>query len=281
MADSKCNSEVTVLVDDCAGPRKVVAEHGLAIWIQTRDARILFDTGQGLALTRNAEELGVDLRTADAVVLSHGHYDHTDGLAASGDRLTRASLFVHPAAFQRKFAGSDRHTLRPVGSAVTGLVRARTLVAGVTLTEGWTEVAPGAWVTGEIPRRTDFEDTGGQFFLDEELEQPDPIVDDQALVLETDHGLAVLLGCGHAGLVNTLDHVAEQTGERRLYLVLGGLHLLSASRQRIDRSVDGLRRYGVSRVGPAHCTGLAASARLLQDWGSGFVPIRAGTRLRI
>ena len=148
------------------------------------------------------------------------------------------------------------------------------------MSEGWTEVAPRIFVTGQIPRKNDFEDTGDPFFLDEALERPDPLLDDQALVLETDRGLAVILGCGHAGVANTLDHVAEHTGERRFHLVLGGLHLRHASSERIHLTVDALRRHRVERVAPAHCTGLVATAELMRVWGDRFLTVGAGSRVR-
>ncbi len=281
MSPADHSATLTVLVENCAAERGVLGEHGWAIWIETSGARILLDGGQGLALRHNAEVLGVDLGTADVIVLSHGHYDHADGLWAACDQWARARLFAHPGAFQQRYTASSAEGVRPVGSSLRDPTRVRQWVSDLVFSEGWTEVAPRVWATGEIPRQNDFEDTGDPFFLDEALERPDPLVDDQALVLETGRGLAVILGCGHAGVANTLDHVAAHTGERRFHLVLGGMHLRHASPQRIQLTVDALRRHRVERVGPAHCTGLVATAELLRAWGDRFVSVGAGRCVRL
>ena len=280
MSPPVANTTLTVLVENCAARRGVLGEHGWAVWIETPSVRILLDAGQGLALRHNAEVLGVTLSSADAVVLSHGHYDHADGLWAVRDQLAQARLFAHPAAFQQRYSASTAAGVRPVGSSLHEPAQVRQCFSELLYTETWTEVAPRVFVTGEIPRNNDFEDTGDPFFLDEALERPDPLRDDQALVLETERGLAVILGCGHAGVANTLDHVAEHTGEQRFHLVVGGMHLRNASPQRIQLTVEALRRHRVERVGPAHCTGLAATAEMMRAWGNRFVTIGAGSRVR-
>ena len=117
-------------------------------------------------------------------------------------------------------------------------------------------------MTGEIPRRNAFEDTGGPFYLDRACTEPDPLLDDQALYIETSAGLVVVLGCAHAGVVNTLDYIAELTGRQQVYAVLGGMHLVRASAERLEATVEALKRYGVQKIGTAHCTGMRAATYL-------------------
>jgi 7,8-dihydropterin-6-yl-methyl-4-(beta-D-ribofuranosyl)aminobenzene 5'-phosphate synthase len=258
---------ITVLVENTAGRRDVLAEHGLALWVETDKRKILFDTGQGLALAHNAQVLGIDLGSADDVVLSHGHYDHSGGLA---------HLYVHPAAVEPKFGARPGHAARYIGAALGSLAELEQTVARLTATRHPTKIADGVWVTGEIPRVTDFEDTGGTFYLDEAGTTLDPLLDDQAMYIETGEGLVVLLGCAHAGLVNTLDYVAAVTGRGRVHAVLGGMHLLHATPERVDRSIAALRHYDVQVVGPAHCTGLNAVARMLNAFPERFVKLAVG-----
>jgi len=272
---------ITVLVENTAGARGLLAEHGLALWIEADGTNILFDTGQGMVLEPNAKVLGVDLTQSDAVVLSHGHYDHTGGLEGVLGDFARAAIYVHPCAFDAKFGRCADGTGRIVGSPIRDAEQLRAHVSRVVPTAEPTKVADGIWITGEIPRRNDFEDTGGPFFLDEACTKPDPLIDDQALYVESSKGTVVLSGCGHAGLVNTLETVSELTGGAPIHAVLGGFHLLNSSGNRIERSIAALQRYGVRHIGPAHCTGLPATARILATFPEGFIAVVAGAEITI
>ncbi|MBN2560103.1 MAG: MBL fold metallo-hydrolase [Phycisphaerae bacterium] len=269
---------ITVLVENTARGRGLLAEHGLALWIEADGRKILFDTGQGMALAHNAQLLGVDLNAVDDVILSHGHYDHTGGLDSALEGSRKPNLYVHPAAFDARSVRREDGTGRSVGAPVRDVHELYRGAANVILTSSPTMVTDGVWVTGEIPRRTDFEDTGGPFYLDEACQEPDPLLDDQAAYLESPRGLVVLLGCCHAGLVNTLDYVAELTGQDLIHAVLGGMHLLRASDDRLSKSGEALERYGVRCIGPAHCTGQRAALFLWTQFPAQCVECTAGAR---
>ena len=272
---------ITMAVENTAGARGLLAEHGLACWVEADGRNILFDTGQGMVLSHNVKALGIDLGLTHAVVLSHGHYDHTGGLPGALQYLRRAVVYVHSAAFQPKFGRRQGGPSRAIGGPIPSADTIRPHVADVVFTDGPVQVADGVWVTGEIPRRTDFEDTGGGFYLDQACQTPDPLVDDQALYIESVRGTVVVLGCAHAGLVNTLDYVVDLTGSDRIHAVIGGMHLVSASQERIAKSLEALRRYDVRVIGPAHCTGLPATARMLETWPDRFVRPTAGWHMEI
>jgi len=257
---------LTVLVENEVAERGLIPEHGLAVWIESDAGRLLFDTGQGEALGPNAERLGVDLSTVDAIALSHGHYDHTGGLAAVLRAAPNAAVYAHPAALGPEYAHdtADHRTLAmpPTADEVVQKNKPRFIA-----TKQPTEVFGGFHVTGEVPRRTAFEDVGSAF------------PDDQALFFSTAEGIVLLVGCAHAGIVNTMRYVAELTGTKTLYCVMGGMHLIAASDERIAKTIEAFKELDVKRAGPVHCTGEKAVARFRKAFPKEFFPCPAGTRL--
>ena len=259
-------TSVTVLVENTANQQGLLAEHGLAMWIERGEQHILFDTGQGMALVHNADKLGINLSTADEVVLSHGHYDHTGGLLAALPDLGRATVYAHLTAFRERFTQAPDGTVRQIGAPIesTDWLAARVGLIAPTRTHP-VEIADGLWLTGQIPRENTFEDTGGAFFLDEGCTQPDPIIDDQAIYFRSESGLVVLLGCAHAGVINTLEYICALTNESTVHTVLGGMHLLHADEARLQQTIRRLGDLDVQQIGLAHCTGFAAMARLIMS----------------
>lgn len=270
---------LTVLSENTARGADILGEHGFACWIDTGTHRVLFDTGQGMVLFPNADRLGVDLTRADAVVLSHGHFDHVGGLEAALQAAPRAPLFLHPRAVEPKFSGTDPDTVRRISLPFVETEAFHRGNRRVEATREPREVVPGVWMTGEIPRANDFEDTGGPFFLDAALTRPDPLLDDQAVYLPTSRGVLVICGCAHAGVVNTLEHIARLTGGAPVRALFGGLHLEHASPRRLNETVRALREHRPGEMGFCHCTGPAASRRLWAEFPDACVPVHAGRRL--
>jgi len=267
---------ITTLVEDTVGGRGLLAEHGLCFWIELGPRKILFDTGQGLVLTGNARQLGVRLKQAEAVIISHGHYDHTGGLSETLRLVGKRRVYAHPAALTPKYARNTDGSAREIGIPFLDEQKIRGQ-ADLILTEGPMDIGEGLHLTGPVPRRTNFEDVGGQFFTDPDCLRPDAIMDDQAAFIETPAGTVVILGCAHAGVVNTLDYIRELTGNRRIHTVLGGMHLLAAGSGRMHKTVDGLCRIDARRLLPCHCTGFAALAWLWHAFPDQCAPCHAGT----
>lgn len=265
--DARGTVKVTLLVENTTQSPKVLAEHGLAWWIDIDgDKRVLFDTGQGNALMHNAEILGIPLDKRNAIVLSHGHYDHAGGLEQVLNTFGPCPVWMHSAALQAKYSASTgsarcislpflyEHQLGKYQDCIQTFPKS-----------GRTEIVPHLFCTGEIPRRIDLEDTGGPFFLDSKLNLPDPLSDDVALYFDTKDGIVVILGCCHSGILNTLEYIKEQTGNTRpIHAVMGGMHLLQASKQRIQKTIEGLNDADIDSLFPCHCTGDEASFLLHQ-----------------
>ena len=255
---------ITVLVENTVHRQGLVAEHGLSFHVEVGSQRLLFDTGQTDLATINAKALGLDLSRLEAVVLSHGHYDHTGGVPAVLNAAADARVLLHPSAWQAKYSKSPDGRARCIGMSDRTGHALLFNPGGCTETPGWMEIVEGVYVTGEIPRSNPYEDTGGPFFLDDGCTQPDPLADDQALVIDRGPSVVLLLGCAHAGVVNTLEHVQHMAGGKPVRALIGGLHLGSASEERFEKTLARLRATRLDCLAPMHCTGWPATARLWQ-----------------
>lgn len=274
------NLTITALVENSVNRRGLLAEHGLSFLIESGSHRILFDTGQGLALRHNVKYLNVDLKTIDAVALSHGHYDHTGGLTFALNAMNTPRLYAHPEAFSLKYTRNSDGTAREVGMNAGNKIAAHELTEVIPV-EDKTEISPGFFFTGSIPRTTHFEDIGGPFFKDPECQIPDELPDDQAAFLETEKGTVVILGCAHSGIINTLRFIQSLTGNRPIHTVIGGMHLIHADANRMNRTIDALREMNIQQLIPCHCTGLSAIVRMWSEFPGRCVPCCVGTTLSI
>lgn len=266
---------ITILVDNGPGKEGLIAEHGLSIWIETPEARILFDTGQGPAFAKNAVRLGISLEKTDTLILSHGHYDHTGGLPTLAERSRDFRLVLHPEATRSRFAKAI--VPRSIGMPELSRTILKDREQNVIWNSGPVQIESGIWATGAIPRRTVFEDTGGDFYLDRGCSKPDLIPDDQALWIQDGEKLVVVLGCAHSGIINTLDYITSLTGITSIFGVIGGTHLLRASTERLEETCKELEQRHVQFLAPCHCTGEVAAAFFADRFPAKFLTCSTGS----
>jgi 7,8-dihydropterin-6-yl-methyl-4-(beta-D-ribofuranosyl)aminobenzene 5'-phosphate synthase len=262
------NFKITTLVENSVpieGSKKLIGEHGLAFLIETGDRKILFDTGQNLALVNNAKILGIELEKIDSVVLSHGHYDHSGGLKSLLECNSIFSLYAHPDVFIRKFKEA-KGKYKDIGIPVT---KEDLEKRGVTLKldEKSMQITSGLMTTGEVSLETDFESVASGFYIEQANKMlPDTLADDLALILSTKKGILILLGCSHRGVINTLNQVQKQTGSKKIYAILGGLHLAKVSNAKLTRIINHLRGFHLEKIGVGHCTGTRAIHALYNEF---------------
>lgn len=271
---------ITILMDNTAAVPSLTAEHGLSMWLEIADRRILWDTGQSDAVFENARRLGIDLSKADTIALSHGHYDHTGGLAKALALMPKATLYLHAKAMDAKYS-LKTGTSRPVGMSRQSqlAVLEKDIAGSVVFVTQKTELADGLTLTGPVPRRTPYEDTGGLFYIDPAGAVADDLPDDQSLFFECSKGIVVVLGCAHSGVVNILNAVADWTNSPQIYAVLGGMHLVCADSKRIEETIKAFKHYDIQKIAPLHCTGPEAMRQLKEVFGDRCLFLGAGSRL--
>jgi 7,8-dihydropterin-6-yl-methyl-4-(beta-D-ribofuranosyl)aminobenzene 5'-phosphate synthase len=236
------------------------------------------DTGQTDAALHNLGLLGVTPGQLEGFVISHGHYDHTGGLAAMLAQAGKTlPVYMAPNIFMRRYSrsgGVQRYI---------GVPHAREMLestgADFCLVDQPRQLAEDLWISGPVPRQTAFEtpDTG---FVDETSAE-DIVIDDMSLFYAGAKGLTVITGCAHSGLINIIQHGLAVTGSKRLHGIVGGTHLGPASPERQAATLDALASFEPDFVAANHCTGFAMMARLQAMFGEKFVPAFVGTVLEL
>jgi 7,8-dihydropterin-6-yl-methyl-4-(beta-D-ribofuranosyl)aminobenzene 5'-phosphate synthase len=269
---------ITTLSENTAGKRGLLGELGLSILLETEDSSILFDSGQTISTVHNADALNIDFSGISRIVLSHGHYDHTGGLRDVLHRIGRAvEVIAHPDIWQAKYARRKGEPDRYIGIPFQK-DEMESLGACFRLAKEPIAIADNVMTTGEVPIVTSFEQVDEGLFVREGAAwQPDKLLDDQALVMKTEAGLVVILGCAHRGIINTLYHARQLTGVDNIYTVIGGSHLTDASEERIWQTVDALRGFNIQRIGLCHCTGLPTASLLAREFSDSFFFNKAGS----
>ena len=282
--------EITVLVEDHVpmhGP--FLAQHGLSLLLKgVKDGvetRGLLDVGQSHEiLTHNMKGLGVAPESIDFLALSHCHYDHTGGVAAFVCSTGKSDfpVIAHPDLFRPHFTVDPSLAHIGVGSA-DALKKIEEAGGRVILSAAPVPLAEGMASTGEVPRATDFEGPGKRFFTvrDGKTAQ-DSLPDDMAVTARVrGHGVVVAAGCCHSGIVNILKHVRALYPDEPVEGIVGGLHLVNASEEKMEKTASGIREFAPRWIGAGHCTGFPMQAKLLRDYGMAFTPLAVGATFRV
>lgn len=258
---------ITILVENTTPVPGINGEYGFAALVKAGDRSFLFDTGSAGALFGNAAALGVELDKIEDVIISHGHFDHTGAMMDLIALGAIKRIYAHPDVFSHRLLPLHNGQTRDIGSRFN---RLQVEDAGIEMvfTEKFTSLYPGVNLTGTIPRITAYENTGGNFKVEVEGELlEDKLHDDMSMVIEHPDGLIIISGCAHAGIINTIKYAIEMTGQKRILAFIGGTHLITANTDRLDSTVEALKRINPANLIPAHCTGFPASARLYQEFG--------------
>jgi len=245
---------ITVLTDNTAGS-KFLAEHGLSYFVEIDGEKILFDTGHSDVFLQNAEKLKIDIHNqVEKVVLSHGHWDHGDGLRFLDDKI----LITHPKSFSKHFRKADH-------SSVGLWLSKKQIEEKFKLfeTNQPYQITENLFFLGEIPRINDFESQTTPFEF--EYGDDDFVVDDSALVATLNRELIIITGCSHSGICNICEHAKAVTGISTIKVVIGGFHLKFQNKQTL-KTIEYFKKNAVKKLQPSHCTDLPALALFYDEF---------------
>ncbi len=260
--------EVTIL-STMLTDRSGVGEWGFSALVETSGHRILFDTGaRPETVLQNARELKIDLSDVTEVILSHHHGDHVGGLLT----LRRELAKQKPDALKKAYVGAGIFLSRPgpeskeTNEALLLKKQYEELGGSFVVIDRPTEILPGVWLTGPVPRTHPERNWSFQRTIRKEdgSSVEDNIPEDMSLVIDSDRGLVVISGCGHAGIINTLEYIRTKVCASHVHAALGGFHLFEADAQTLDWTAGKLRTMGVQNFLGAHCTGIEAVFGLRQ-----------------
>jgi len=252
--------KITVLADNIVDRAGLIAEHGLALLVQTEDKNILFDTGQGHAIENNMKVLGLDKIEIDKVILSHGHYDHSKGLTDALPRIFGKKLYCHGNIETKHLRKSDDGDHKFIGLAKS--VNELSKHYHVEINHDPVCIYDNLHLSGTVKRYTDFD--SDQLLLCEHDEglSKDMFIDEQHLTIDDKDGLVVITGCSHCGIINVIEHTKEHFPGKHIKAVIGGFHLFRANENEIDQVIEYLNENRIDKVLTGHCTGFDASFRL-------------------
>jgi len=265
----------------------LLAEHGLSLLVKVRangeTHSIVLDTGYtNVAVPHNLEYLGLTLKEVEAVVLSHGHMDHTGslkeilGLAGAG-----TELILHPDAFLPRVIQFPENRL--AFPAFPGRDELKDWGADVMENKGPLLLCKDfILLTGEVSRTTSFEKglPGALIKINGEF-IPDTFKDDQSLIINLGNkGLVIISGCAHAGIINSVLYAVELTGNKKIHAVIGGFHLTGAVMEpSIEPTIEEMKKMAVQVISPMHCTGFKAITRFAEEMPDAFILNSVGSRI--
>lgn len=262
---------IKFLSENKTGNPGFLAEHGLSIYIETPEMKLLFDTGAGDVLFRNADKLEVDLESVDAVVLSHGHYDHTQGVPAFCEVNHKARIYVHQKAFERVY-GIEKGKLEEEHCGIQWTIsQFDDIRSRLTLTKDRKDLTENIVISGTIPDQEGYPPTE-KFYIKEENGnlKVDSMEHEQLLIIrDRDEerkrkGIYVFSGCSHKGVVPCLRYAKELFPGERILGFIGGMHLYNASKELREKVLNQVVQEEMDIIIPVHCTGMNAICELKQ-----------------
>lgn len=277
------NIKITTLIENSSLENPCLTnEHGLSIYIESPEGNILFDTGQSGLFLDNALKLGVNLKNTNHIIFSHAHYDHCGGFKPFVDTIGTSFILHLNSSF---FENSQKfHYISPNYKYIGINFNEDYLITNnINLNlvhDNITEILPKIYTITNFLKRTSFEKPSKNMLLYKNSKYiSDTFSDETAIVIDTDKGLLVLVGCAHIGIVNILNTISDKF-KKKIYGVLGGTHLINADEFRISKTIEYFNKSKIQLIGVSHCTGNTAINEMKKHMSNFFIN-STGTTIKI
>ncbi len=273
---------ITVLIENTS-ESELISEHGLSLWIEYGEKKILLDAGSSEAFAENAKKLGIELERADICVLSHGHYDHCGGFEVVFQKNANAMIYAQKSAVESYYSGS--------GGIIHEISIPQNVLAyrdRFILVDGYKEICEGIYL---VPHSTlGLEKIGERSKLYKKVEDTivaDDFSHEQSLVIDTENGLVVFNSCSHGGVENIMREVKEACGGKHIYAYIGGLHMkgkvngediCTFSESEVDDLCDVIMTEGMEGIYTGHCTGIPGFVAMQKRLGEKIKPLGTGMK---
>ncbi|MHB8124984.1 MAG: MBL fold metallo-hydrolase [Desulfitobacteriaceae bacterium] len=270
-----------ILVENRARRRGILAEHGLSMLIEYDDFKVLFDVGQTDVFSLNAKTDGIDLATVDALVISHGHYDHAGGVPEFCRLNNKASIYIHPDAFCERYIAQHG---KPVGGCIGmpwSCENKDSFMHRMTFVKQPVKIHNNITLSGQVSRDYGLKkistglikkNANGDY-------EKDAVLDEQFLIITGREGIYLFVGCSHPGILNCLAYAKQLFSCSKISGLIGGLHLEKYSNRQLQDLVSALKLAGVEKIVPLHCTKIQASYLLESSFGENCLLLNSGDEL--
>ncbi len=258
--------KITFLSDNKTENPMCIAEWGLSILVESQGCKVLFDVGASSVFAQNAKALGVDLKEVDAVAISHGHYDHTEGMEEFCKCNDTAPIYIHKEALKEAFGTDENGNIEKYNC---GIRWSESFIKSIrerfVLTEGITKINDNMILVGNIPLMKEYPMTE-KFYRKDEIER-DKLVEDsmdheQFLVVKEEKGISIISGCSHKGVLSIINYAKNLFPHEKVLVFIGGMHLYPLSDEERKTVVDSICDVEMEYLFPVHCTGMEAMLML-------------------
>ncbi len=276
------NVKITTLIENSVDNNcELIPEHGLSFFIESKEANILFDTGQTGKFIKNAKKMDINLSNTNYVVLSHAHYDHTGGLRKFVNTYgNEFDLYISTYFFDEKYSYEDNKYIYKSNNFDKEYLNRNNIKTNI-VEDSLTQITPNIYLVTNFTRRMKFEKMNKKFNIKKEGEYIlDKFNDEVAVVIDSKKGLVVLVGCSHPGIVNILNTIHKRLN-KNIYGVLGGTHLIEGDNERIEKTIRFLKKMDIKLIGTSHCTGQYAMNKIKKEFGTRFFNNHTGRCVKI